>query len=144
MRSPDGVDAGSAAGIVGSTAAGAARTPSFAVKWKVAPRPASLSSQRRPPIISTKRREMVKPSPVPPWLRAVDPSACVNASKMAACRSFGTPVPVPPTRAPLPILRPADAGVGRADVQQRLVAGPLLHVHRHDHAALLGELERVS
>ena len=47
-----------------------------------------------PCIILTSCREMVRPSPEPPNLRVVEPSAWVNASKMTARRSDGIPTPV--------------------------------------------------
>ena len=37
---------------------------------------------------------MARPSPVPPYLRVVEPSACVNASKISCCFSRGMPMPV--------------------------------------------------
>src|SRR5215831_17909194 len=52
------------------------------VKRNVLPFPGSLSTHIRPPIFSTRRREMGSPSPVPPYCRAVDPSACTNGSKI--------------------------------------------------------------
>ena len=36
------------------------------VKWKVAPLPASLSTQILPPINSARRLQMARPRPVPP------------------------------------------------------------------------------
>ena len=42
-----------------------------AVKWKVLPRPTSLSTQIRPPISSTSREAMASPRPVPPKRRVV-------------------------------------------------------------------------
>ena len=48
------------------------------VNENVVPAPGSLSSQSRPSISSTRRRQMVRPRPVPPCLRVVDMSACVN------------------------------------------------------------------
>ena len=50
----------------------------------VLPLPASLSTQSRPPIRFTIRTEMLRPRPVPPNLRVVEPSACRNGSKMRA------------------------------------------------------------
>ena len=44
------------------------------------PCPHSLSTQMRPPINSTRRLEIVSPSPEPPNLRVVDESACVKRS----------------------------------------------------------------
>ena len=52
------------------------------MKWKVVPRPGSLSSQIRPPISSTSFRLIARPRPVPPNFRVVEPSACVNDSKI--------------------------------------------------------------
>ena len=40
---------------------------------------------------------MASPSPVPPYLRLVDASACWNASKMIFCFSSGMPMPVSET-----------------------------------------------
>ena len=37
---------------------------------------------------------MERPSPVPPYLRFVVPSACRNASKMTECCSGAIPIPV--------------------------------------------------
>ena len=51
-------------------------TPNEAVKWKVLPTPAWLSTQMLPSIISTRRFEMESPRPVPPYLRVVEVSAC--------------------------------------------------------------------
>ncbi|MNM62985.1 hypothetical protein D3C81_743380 [compost metagenome] len=50
-------------------------TPRLTSKWKVEPRPGSLSTQMRPPINSTRCREMARPNPVPPYLRVVVLSA---------------------------------------------------------------------
>ncbi len=68
-----------------------------AVKWKVLPRPTSLSTQIRPPISATSWAEIAKPSPVPPYQRVIDPSACANGSKMTCCFSGGMPMPVSTT-----------------------------------------------
>jgi len=46
------------------------------VKWNVLPTPGSLSIQRRPPINPASVAEIVRPSPVPPNRRVVEPSAC--------------------------------------------------------------------
>ena len=48
----------------------------------------------RPPIASTSRVEMLRPRPVPPYFRVVEPSACLKGSKMCACWSAGMPMPV--------------------------------------------------
>ena len=52
--------------------------PKVAVKLKVLPRPGSLSTQISPPIISASRLLIVSPKPVPPYLRVVEESACIN------------------------------------------------------------------
>jgi len=44
-------------------------------KVEVLPFPGSLSTQTRPFIISSRRTQMVRPRPLPPYLRAMDPSA---------------------------------------------------------------------
>ena len=69
-------------------------TSSVTVKKNVDPMPGMLSSQMRPPISSISRAEIVRPRPVPPNFRVVDPSACVNAWKIASCLSAGIPIPV--------------------------------------------------
>src|SRR5436309_3204267 len=56
--------------------------------------PASLSSQIRPPMSSTSRRQMVKPRPVPPCLRVVDISAWLKGWNNFADCSFVMPMPV--------------------------------------------------
>ena len=50
----------------------------------VLPRPGSLSTQIRPPISSTSLAEIVRPRPVPPNRRVVEPSACSNGSKIVS------------------------------------------------------------
>ena len=56
-------------------ASGASVTSRVTVKWNVLPAPASLSTQIRPPISRTSVAEIVRPRPVPPNRRVVDPSA---------------------------------------------------------------------
>ena len=73
-------------------------TPSRAVKWKTLPAPTSLSTHSRPPIRDTSCTEIVSPSPVPPYLRVVDVSACVNASKIASAGPQGCRSPCPAPR----------------------------------------------
>ena len=46
-----------------------------------------------PPIISQNLRVMARPRPVPPYLRVVDASACVNASNTFATCSGVMPMP---------------------------------------------------
>ena len=59
------------------------------VKWNVLPSSGALSSQMRPPISSTSVDEIARPRPVPPNRRVVEPSACLNGSKIACCLSAG-------------------------------------------------------
>ena len=69
----------------------------FTVKWNVVPVPSSLSAHTLPPIISTRRWEIVSPSPVPPYFRVAEVSACEKASKMDCIFSLGIPTPVSET-----------------------------------------------
>ena len=64
------------------------------MKWKALPAPGTLSTQMRPPSSSTKRREMVRPRPVPPYLRVMELSAWVKEEKISFCFSGGMPMPV--------------------------------------------------
>ena len=48
----------------------------------------------RPAHVLHQPQEIVSPRPVPPYLRVVEPSACVNASKICCCFSAGIPIPV--------------------------------------------------
>ena len=111
----------------GSGCAGSAR-PSRSVKWNWLPCPGSLSTQIRPSIISTRREAMASPSPVPPWRRVIEASACSNISKMAACLSAGMPMPVSLTQ------KCSAASVGDSDsARTSSTTSPLL-----------GELEGVA
>ena len=47
-------------------------------RLEIEPPPGRVSPLISPPIISTSRLHSVRPSPVPPYLRVVDPSACTN------------------------------------------------------------------
>lgn len=58
------------------------------------PTPSSLSSHRVPPMASIRRLEMLRPSPVPPWSRAVVAVAWENGSRILPWCSFGIPIPV--------------------------------------------------
>ena len=60
----------------------------------VLPWPSSLSTPMVPPISSTSRFEMASPSPVPPNLRVVDPSACENDWNRRLRPSGEMPIPV--------------------------------------------------
>ena len=58
-----------------------------------------------------RRFDIVSPSPVPPYFRVVEVSACVKGAKMTSHLSAGTPIPVSETvkcRSPsLPCCAPA-------------------------------------
>ena len=62
------------------------------------PSPGVLSTQIRPPISSTSRLQMVRPSPVPPYLRVVEPSAWRERLEQPAACSGVMPMPVSRTR----------------------------------------------
>ncbi len=64
------------------------------MKAKVLPRPGSLSTLIEPPSSPTSRAAMVRPKPVPPYLRVVEVSSCSNARKIFSCLSGGMPMPV--------------------------------------------------
>ena len=100
------------------------------VKKKRLPWPGWLSSCSWPPISVTSRAEMARPSPVPPNLRVVDASACVNASNTRACCSGEMPMPVSATSnlTPTPLTGSAltrmcpPAGVNFTALDSRLVS----------------------
>jgi hypothetical protein len=69
-------------------------TPSQAVKETVVPTSGSLSSPICPSIISTRRRQIVRPRPVPPCLRVVDMSPCVKGWNRRSACSRVMPMPV--------------------------------------------------
>jgi hypothetical protein len=61
---------------------------------KVLPSPGALATRISPPRSRAISRLIDSPSPVPPYLRLVVPSACWNASKMMRCLSGAMPMPV--------------------------------------------------
>ncbi len=61
---------------------------------KVDPRPGSLAAWISPPSSRAISRLMDSPSPVPPYLRLVVPSACLNASKITSILLAAIPIPV--------------------------------------------------
>ncbi len=65
---------------------------------KVLPRPGVLSTVTAPPSRWAISRVMDRPSPVPPYLRLVVPSACWNAPKIVSSCCSGMPMPVSLTR----------------------------------------------
>jgi len=60
----------------------------------VLPTRGALTSRISPPSRRESSRLIASPSPVPPYLRLVLPSACWNASKMICCFSGEMPMPV--------------------------------------------------
>ncbi len=93
--------------------ASVASAPAYrAGRWsvKVLPSPGALTTSIDPPSSRAISRLIVRPRPVPPYLRLVVPSACWNASKMSCCFSTGMPMPVSRTanaRTPSPCSRAA-------------------------------------
>ena len=61
---------------------------------KVVPTPGLLCTPMAPPINPTRRFAMASPRPVPPYLRAIEPSACSKDSKMRSSLPTGMPMPV--------------------------------------------------
>ncbi len=66
----------------------------FDVKPKTLPPPGAGDTSMRPPISSTSRLQIARPSPVPPYLRAVERSACWNTLNSRSACSGVTPMPV--------------------------------------------------
>ena len=56
--------------------------------------PSVLRTPISPPISVTSRLEIARPRPVPPYLRVVEPSACVKAWNSRVCAAGGMPMPV--------------------------------------------------
>ena len=83
-----------AGGEAAVVSGGCGWSPKRAVKAKVLPRPGTLSTVICPPIRATSRAAMVRPRPVPPYLRVVEVSSCSKAWKIFACFSGGMPMPV--------------------------------------------------
>ena len=77
---------------------GASEAPTTTSKANVEPWPGAgagtLSTVTPPPISVASRREMARPSPVPPYFRVVDASAWVNAWNSRACCRAVIPTPV--------------------------------------------------
>ena len=58
------------------------------------PSPATLSAPAWPPISSASRRVIARPSPVPPYLREVERSACSKLLNRRASVPGSMPMPV--------------------------------------------------
>ena len=97
----------------------------------VLPTPGSLARRISPPSRRASSRLIERPSPVPPYLRLVVPSACWNASKMMRCLSCAMPMPVSVTENAIdvfarlstgwPALQPAVARFMRSFTEPRSV-----------------------
>ncbi len=81
-------------GIANSGRSGWRPTTKPAVKLKVLPTPGSLSTRISPPIMPTRRWQMVSPNPVPPYLRVVEVSAWEKDSNSRPYCSAVRPMPV--------------------------------------------------
>ena len=102
-----------------------------AVKMKVVPWPGVLSNVRSPPMSRASRRLIASPSPVPPYWRDVEVSACMKAWNSFPCCSWGIPIPVSRT-------------VARSVGMARRVVGNRHDLHAQLDLALVGKLERVA
>src|SRR5262245_29113870 len=83
---------------LGAHARLACSTRNGIAKEKVEPRPSSLSTQMRPPCISTNFFVMLSPNPVPPNSLAIRGSAWRNSPKTLSSWSLAIPMPVSVTR----------------------------------------------
>ena len=96
-----GIDARAASngdkGRSGPACSCTAASRSGTLKRKVLPSPGALSTAISPCIKMASRRQIVKPRPVPPNWRVVEPSTWAKASKIIACLSAGMPMPVSAT-----------------------------------------------
>ena len=94
------VTVGSCRVRVPSLVSSASRTSGFdgIRKLNVDPCPSVLSTAISPPIISQNRRLIARPSPVPPYLRVVEASACVKSWNSRSICSAVMPMPVSLTR----------------------------------------------
>ena len=102
----------------------------------VLPTRGALTRRISPPSRRDSSRLIARPSPVPPYLRLVLPSACWNASKMICCLSGEMPMPVSATEIAITSLarfRASFCGF------QPNIGG----LDRQYDAALMRELERV-
>ena len=67
------------------------------VNQNVDPSPGLLSTPIWPPMSSTNCLEIASPSPVPPYLRVMEPSACTKGWKSPRTASSPMPMPVSDT-----------------------------------------------
>jgi len=78
--------------------------------------PGSLTREIDPPISAASREAMVRPSPVPPYLRVVEVSSCLNAEDERVL-----------------VRRDADAGVANREPELDLVARFVVSLHADRH-----------
>src|SRR6266852_5265996 len=78
----------------GAAAPNCCSTLTGMLKEKVDPSPGADSSQIRPPCISTMRLAMDNPSPLPPFVRVDELSACWNSPKILTWSAGSMPGPV--------------------------------------------------
>ena len=64
------------------------------VNWNTEPLPSSDSTHSLPPCISTMRREIERPRPVPPFFLVAELSACWNSSKILPWSAWEMPGPL--------------------------------------------------
>src|SRR2546426_38046 len=84
--------------VARAVACGAASIGRVRAKLNSLPRLTALVTSSSPPMSATRRREIARPSPVPPKRRVIDASACVNSWKIVPSCSSGMPIPVSRTR----------------------------------------------
>ena len=70
------------------------RLCTLAVTVKHEPSPTLLTTLISPPNICASCFAIARPSPVPPYLRVIDESDCVNLSKICSSLSGSIPIPV--------------------------------------------------
>ena len=67
------------------------------VNANVLPSPAVLLASSSPPMRSLSSREIASPSPLPPYRRVVETSACWKASKIVSSLCASMPMPLSET-----------------------------------------------
>ena len=97
-RDPD-ADAAAGTGMAALAGSLPATRSSGSSNQKVLPSPGWLRTPIAPPMSSTRRLQIDKPSPVPPKRRAMPASAWVKGANRRACASGAMPMPVSRTSA---------------------------------------------
>ena len=80
--------------LAGGSARGTGASGSRSSNQNVDPAPGVLSTPIRPPINSTRRLEIARPRPVPPYFRVVEASAWLNSVNSRVRASSPMPIPV--------------------------------------------------